>query len=58
MQSPTKSIHPLLALALHHRDQRRVRTSQDTPLRVSTRLAEIKNDQGTLNQLAVRWQLN
>ncbi|WP_237699199.1 lipopolysaccharide assembly protein LapB [Synechococcus sp. CC9311] len=56
-ESP-KSMEPLLALALLHRDKGQSLQSQKVLLRVRNRLSISEENKQALDQLAVRWQLD
>jgi len=56
-ESP-KSMQPLLALALLHRDKGQNQQSQQVLLSARNRLSGSEENKQTLDQLAVRWQLD
>ena len=56
-ESP-KTMQPLLALALLHRDKGEIEQSQKVLLSLRNRLGMSAEDKQTLDQLAVRWQLD
>ncbi len=56
-ESPAR-MKPLLALALLHRDKGQSQQSQKVLLRVRNRLSVSEQNKQTLDQLAVRWQLD
>ncbi|WP_186523539.1 hypothetical protein [Synechococcus sp. SYN20] len=56
-ESP-KNMQPLLALALLHRDKGQRQLSQEVLLRARNNLSVSEKNKQTLDQLAVRWQLD